>query len=154
EYVKARPEERKRKRDFPGVSLHFEGPLRPPSPDGPRRRVPNGFITAVLDSPALNSLIRFRPELAGEVLLAVCIEEPRPRDYRHPVPFFDDFGLTHWKNGYPPMYFKGPFLSFLRTAPETGLATIIRLVNHATERWLDARVGRVPTALERRSHSL
>ena len=48
-----------------------------------------------------------------------------------------DYGMSHWSQGYPPMYFKGPFLHFLRTAPHEGVDTILRLVNYATERWFE-----------------
>src|SRR5206468_2997394 len=40
---------------------------------------------------------------------------------------------------YPPLYFQGPFLSFLTQKPEEGLEAILRLVNFALERWAERR---------------
>ena len=49
------------------------------------------------------------------------------------------------------MYWKGPFLAFLRVQPKDGIEAIVRLVNHATSRWLEAAAG--PDASdERRRH--
>ena len=92
----------------------------------------------MLDTGALSGLIAVRPAAAREVLLAVCIEEPKPTDpYGDRSPLFDDFGLADWQQGYPAYYWKGPFLYFLQIAPEQGLDAIIRLVNYATQRWLE-----------------
>jgi hypothetical protein len=54
--------------------------MRPQAADGPEREVSEGFRSAVLDTLALTGLITARPEVAREVLLAVCIEEPEPTD--------------------------------------------------------------------------
>jgi hypothetical protein len=110
------------------------GPLRDPWPDGPRSRVDQAFPKACLDTPALIPLMRTRPDVALEVLLAVCIEEPQHED---PFEYSarDDVGVEHWQAGYPPLYSRGPFLYFLREAPEHGLSFVLRLVNFATRRW-------------------
>ncbi|MGP0066666.1 MAG: hypothetical protein ACLQGP_24135 [Isosphaeraceae bacterium] len=42
------------------------------------------------------------------------------------------------------MWHRGPFLEFLMQVPEEGLDTIIRLVNHATERWAESVMRRWP----------
>ncbi|MFI5096986.1 MAG: hypothetical protein ACHQT6_03335 [Candidatus Acidiferrales bacterium] len=97
-----------------------------------------GFRSAVLDTGALSSLIAIRPAAAGEVLLAVCIDEPKSTDPNGDRSrLFDNFGLADWRQGYPAYYWKGPFQKFLQTAPEQGLDAIIRLVNYATKRWLE-----------------
>jgi hypothetical protein len=140
EWLKAHPPEKRKKRPAPPMMLSRpRGPVRKQSADGPAREVPEGFRSAVLDTAALSSLIAIRPASAAEVLLAVCIEEPKPTD-----PYgdgsrqlFDDFGLADWQHGYPAYYWKGPFLTFLRIAPEEGLDAVIRLVNYATHRWLE-----------------
>ena len=68
----------------------------------------------------------------------MCIEEPKPTDpYGDRFSLFANFGLADWPHGYPAYYWKGPFLTFLQTAPQQGLDAIIRLVNYATQRWLE-----------------
>ena len=94
----------------------FDGPLREPWPDGPRARLEKDFQDACLDSGAFSALVQVRPDDALEILLAVCIEEPQhERPFSHSMG--DDCGLGHWQGGYPPLYFRGPFLAFLRDAP-------------------------------------
>jgi hypothetical protein len=106
--------------------------MRPPSADGPLREVSEGFQSAVMETIALDGLIAVRPEVAREVLLAVCIEEPKPFDFYDRSPLRDHLGLADWRHGYPAMYWKGPFLRFLQIAPAQGLDAIVRLVNYAT----------------------
>jgi hypothetical protein len=139
EWLKTHPPEKRPKRPPPPMMLSMpRGPLRAQAADGPAREVPEGFRAAVLDTGALSSLIAVRPATAAEVLLAVCIEEPKPTDpYGDRSRLFDDFGLADWLHGYPAYYWKGPFLTFLQSAPEQGLDAIIRLVNYATQRWLE-----------------
>jgi hypothetical protein len=75
------------------------------------------------------------------VLLAVCIEEPhREKLYGHPFPG-DECNIEYWNGGYPPLYFRGPFLLFLRNAPEQGLSFILRLVNFATRCSVEAEIN-------------
>jgi hypothetical protein len=87
------------------------------------------------------------------VLLAVCLDEPQQQsDYgREP---FSLAGFAYWQNGAPPMYWKGGFLRFLETAPREALEAILRLVNFATDRWLERAVGHVPSKEERARWSL
>src|SRR5262249_53688265 len=117
----------------PMLGFH-DGLLRDPWPDGPRERVCNAFQQACLESGAFPDLIRVRPHIALEVLLAVCIEEPQ-RDNPYDYSVREDYGVNHWQAGYPPLYFRGPFLVFLREAPQEGLSFVLRLVNFATRRW-------------------
>ena len=155
EWLKTHPEEKKRKRPPPPVMLSMpRGPMRAQAPDGPEREVSEGFRSAVLDTGALSSLIAVRPAAAEEVLLAVCIEEPKPEDpYHDRFDIFDNLGLADWRQGYPAFYWKGPFLSFLQIAPVEGLDAIIRLVNYATKRWLE-RIGARLTGDERAKYGL
>src|SRR3984957_7896840 len=96
EWRRNNPEESRKKRmPVPGISFRREGPLRPPSADGPLRAVSDGFQSAVMDTIALNGLIAARPDVAREVLLAVCIEEPRPSEpYNNGSRLHEDFGLA------------------------------------------------------------
>lgn len=73
------------------------------------------------------------PDTALEVLLAVCIDEPQHDDLigRSSLP---EYGLSYWPEGDPPIYFRGPFLQFLRHAPHQGLSFVIKLTNFGTRR--------------------
>jgi len=155
EWLKTHPEEKKPKRPPPPVMLSMpRGPMRSQAPDGPAHEVSEGFRSAVLDTGALSSLVAARPAAAKEVLLAVCIEEPKPEDpYHDRFGIFDDLGLADWQQGYPAFYWKGPFLSFLQIAPQEALDTIIRLVNYATKRWLE-RIGARLTEDQRAEYGL
>jgi hypothetical protein len=110
--------------------------------NGPRERVDGAFQAICLDSPSFPALARARPEVALEVLLAVCIEEPQhenPFGYSHR----EDCGVEHWHGGYPPLYFRGPFLLFLREAPEQGLSFVLRRVNFASRRYAETEPQRL-----------
>jgi len=117
-----------------------QGRLRQPWPDGPRTRVDGAFQSACLDTPAFPSLVRARPEAALEVLLAVCIEEPQHEEI-YGFSDREDCGIEHWHDGYPPLYFRGPFLMFLREAPEHAVSFILRLVNFATRRYSETELA-------------
>ena len=152
EWRKKNPEENRRKRiPVPGISSYRDGPLRPPSADGPMRKVSDGFRSAVMESIALDGLISVRPDVAREVLLAVCIEEPKPSDSDR-SPLRDHLGLADWRRGYPAIYWKGPFLRCLQIAPAQGLDAIVRLVNYATTRWIEDGLGREPTDEEKKNN--
>jgi hypothetical protein len=110
------------------------GQMQKPWPDGSKSQVARAFRTVCLESGAFISLIRVRPDEALEVLLAICIEAPHRDDpYAHPG-LLDYCSIEHWMEGYPPMYFRGPFLMFLREAPEHGLSFVLKLINFATKR--------------------
>jgi hypothetical protein len=148
----AKNPESKRARHSPvlEVSSYRRGPLKPPAADGPSRAVADGFQSAVMETPALNGLMGVRPKAAEEVLLAVCIEEPKRVEFGSEGMFSRQrLGMADWRKGYPAMYWKGPFLQFLQRAAEAGLDAIIRLVNYATTRWIEDGLGRKPTAEER-----
>jgi hypothetical protein len=116
------------------------GRLNPPWPDGPQSRVDHDFQDACLDGPAFSNLAQARPDVALEVLLAVCIEEPQHNDYGRSS-LMEDTGMAFWRKADPPMYFRGPFLQFLWVAPEQGITFVLRLVNFATRRCVGGRVG-------------
>ena len=129
------------------------GPMRPQAAEGPSRRVPDSFQSAVLDTRALQPLMRVRPDVAREVLLAACIDEPQEIEFGEPsLP--GGFGTTHWPRGYPPIYFRGPFYAFLQIEPRSGLETILRLVNYATERWLEDGLRSVGGEIEEERYSI
>ena len=156
EWRKKHPEENRTRRPAPPMVLSYpKGPMRAPAADGPLREVSEGFRSAVLNTPALNGLIVARAEVAREVLLAVCIDEPKPSDpHNDRFSLLEQYGLADWQHGYPAFYWKGPFLKFLQDAPEQGLDAIVRLVNYATKRWLEDGAGPDLSEEERRKYGL
>jgi hypothetical protein len=131
------------RRAVPGMYMHFERPLPPPWPDGPSERVPDTFIAVVMDPHTLTPLIMVRPQIAKEVLLAVCLEEPSTEDRSNYLSRMEYSGLSSWRGGYPAMYFKSPFIAFLEHSQEEALETIIRLTNFVTDRWIEDTFGPV-----------
>jgi hypothetical protein len=154
EWEEKHPENKKAKHN-PAFDIGFyrEGPMRRPAPDGPLRAVAEGFRSAVMDTAALSALVSTQPGIAREVLLAVCIEEPKLSDvHREHRLLRQDLGLAVWRQGYPATYWKGSFLRFLTQAPKEGLDAIVRLVNYATARWLEDGLRRAPTEEDRKQY--
>jgi hypothetical protein len=120
-----------------GISRRLLGRIRKPWPHGPHRRVEESFRNAVLQTDALSALMVSRPQIASEVLLAVCIEEPQNEYEAYQSARLDDGGFAFWHGHMPAMYFNGPFLFFLRASPRIALETIIKLVDFGTDRWLE-----------------
>jgi hypothetical protein len=154
EWLKNNPEKRRKQPPTPPTIISSLGPLPPPFPDGPSRAVPKGFRAAVMEAGALNGLISVRPEIAREVLLATCIEEPTRREISHDRFDRDRLGLADWRKCHPPIYWKGSFLRFLQDAPAQGVDAVVRLVNHATTQWIENGLGREPTADEKCQYGL
>jgi hypothetical protein len=116
---------------FSGTAIP-RGRLREPWDHGPARRVPESFRSACLNTNAFGSLVQALPDVALEVLLAVCIEEPQHDDmYRSGI---DDIGLAYWGEAKRSPFPRGPFLDFLRAAPQYGMTFVLRLVNFAARR--------------------
>ncbi|MCK5614518.1 hypothetical protein KAR91_72305 [Candidatus Pacearchaeota archaeon] len=120
------------------------GPIPDPWPDGPIVRVDHDFHNLCLESQygtdILNPIIINDPNLSYEILLALLIEEPTPRD-RYGSKLNEYTGMTYVSGWFPPFFTRGPFYSFLHAHPGKGLDLIIRLVNFATERWAEDRVS-------------
>jgi hypothetical protein len=118
------------------TSPMFRGERRDPWFDGPHGRVDRAFRETCLNSMAFSTFARIRPEAALEILLAVCIEEAQDEPH-YGGSMLDECGLEHWQEGYPPLYFRGPFLRFLRAEHDYGLSFVLRIVNFATHRYSD-----------------
>jgi hypothetical protein len=146
--------ERRREERRQCLAAHPEPPswpfgrVRDPWPDGPRVRVDSDFQEACLDTGAFSALVRAKPDAALEVLLAVGIEEPQQEDYSNRP--MRECGVAHWRAGDPPLFCRGPFLQFLRQAPEEGLYFILRLVNFATRRFAGDESLTIPVGGEAR----
>ncbi len=112
------------------------GPLPDPWPHGPAFRVDGALQKAVLDGDALQPLTESLPDVAREVLLALLISEPTRRRSYNPL---DEPYALEWPQWHPQFYTRGPFLSFLATAEEAAVTTILQLISHATDRWAERR---------------
>lgn len=110
-----------------------------PWDDGPRFRVHEPFADACLFSDALIPMIERAPELAQEIILACLIESRSAWNQLHGggLPGHEA-GMSHESEFWPAFYTQGPFLGFLHRAPTAALDTIIRLVDFATERQVEA----------------
>jgi len=107
----------------------------PPWPLGASRKVDIDFREACFNENSLQSLMRTRPDIAAEILLALIIDDQPEQEYgssRYEI----DLGLDYARDVYPTAYWKSPFFSFLHIAPETALNALIALVNFCTERWV------------------
>jgi hypothetical protein len=107
----------------------------PPWPLGASGKVDMDFRNACFKENGLQPLMRARPELAAEVLLALIIEDQPEQKYgsAHPEA---DLGLVYSVDAYPTAFWNSPFFLFLQVAPDVALGALIALVNFSTERWV------------------
>jgi ABC-type oligopeptide transport system ATPase subunit len=137
ERLKSDPEYKKRheeRRRMPRSIGSFRERL-PPWPLGASGKVDMDFRIACFKESGIQPLMHALPKTAAEVLLALLIEDQPEREYgssRHEV----NLGLDFPRDGYPTAFWKSPFFSFLRVAPDAALGALIELVNFCTERWL------------------
>ena len=125
------------------LGASYEAEIPPPWPDGPYARVNESFVHVVLEPDTLGPLIAVKPEIARELLLAVLIDEPSPRSpYEYSELVRDQLHINRLYGWFPPLYFRGPFLSFLTHQPQQGLEVILRLVNFAFDQWAACRAQR------------
>lgn len=110
-------------------------------PDVRRRGVDHTFAETCLETDALHPVIVADPDLAGELLFAILA--PKPRRRRHSL-FADSMemrslGMEAFPGWLNPLWIRGPFLGFMRAAPEQARAFTVSLVEAATERWAQDR---------------
>ena len=114
--------------------------VQPPWPDGPFKRVDHLFQKICIQEYELTPVIMNDPELAKEILLSLIIEEPRRIDPHYEDAFIEkELGLKDFQGIIPALPQNGPFLNFLNTHPIEGLDLIIRIVNFATERYIERK---------------
>ena len=109
----------------------------------PLRTVDNSVIEALLeaDNP-LTPLFHIDPESATEIFLALLIREPLPKeqpDWLSYDSLHDFVHLNEVRDWSPAMYFRGPFMAWLQSNPPKAVDAIIRLVDFATVRWMEAQ---------------
>jgi ABC-type oligopeptide transport system ATPase subunit len=107
----------------------------PPWPLGASDKVDMDFRKACLKQNGIQPLMRAKPELAAEILLALIIEDQPEREYGS-AHFEVDLGLDYPEDAYPTAFWKSPFFLFLQVAPDVALGALIALVNFSTERWV------------------
>lgn len=118
----------------PSLSLLSRKRL-PPWPLGARRRVDRDFRKACFGSHGLGALMRARPLVAAEVLLALIVDDEPELDsagYREPS---DNAGLQFPDDVYPRAFWKSPFFQFLTIAPQAAIEALVDLSNFSTEQY-------------------
>lgn len=143
EYIKRENRERRPLKEIPEVLLTPFLELEPtmPWPEGPKDRVDHDFQEICLETNALHPLISAFSEKTCEILFALLIEHPSPRD-RYGNQLEQYTGMSFVRGWFPAFYTRGPFFFFLNTHPEQGLYLIISLINFATDRWAEQWTNR------------
>lgn len=141
--------------EYRGSLISYEDEIdQPPQswPDGPSARSVEPLQKLLLQPNTLSALIRQRPGIAGECLLAVLIGWPKRRiPSRYSGMATDHYGFQYIHDDFPPRLWKTPFLTFLRLNPQEGFNCLLKLVNFATDRASevffsdDDRIGPVVT---------
>lgn len=115
-------------------------PMPPPAPDGPRNRVDEDFAAIVLKGHAIMPLMRRRPAVAREIILACLLASRHIGErYRHHI---DEWGidLAFSRGSWSPEgYFRGPFAALLQVDYTHGLDAIARLVDFVAAQWAERR---------------
>ncbi|HCH5818798.1 TPA: hypothetical protein NK012_000474 [Vibrio parahaemolyticus] len=110
------------------------------SEDAPNNEISKFFRSAVLEKEGLKHIIRYRPEVAREVILS-CLFTPKscifPTASRSREWDADFESLYSWPT---PAHFRGPFLDLLSANFEEGVETICRIIDHVSEQWLERRI--------------
>ena len=118
--------------------LLLRGEYIPAWPLGPKRNICDRFREACLQGNLLIPIFSQKPNVASEILKAVCIEAPHYDGFGSSH-LLDQCGLYHFHENLNACgYFMGPWLQLLKENLLAGLETIIELINFATERFVEA----------------
>jgi hypothetical protein len=130
---------------IPRITLSYREMYYPDKPDpepwaeGPKNYVDETFRDVVLDSRALLPLIRTRPKIAREVMLALLINAPENIIPDHSIDERSCQIRSH--HGWSPAFYtNGGFLDFLKINFDEGLGLILQLVQFAVERWQEQTI--------------
>jgi hypothetical protein len=133
------PEYRERHdRRMHSVMPSFSGRKLPPWPLGPKRRLQGRFREAVLRSAGFQALMRTKPDVAGEVLLACVIQDEPKEQYGSDRGVDRELEIEFDNEGYPTAPWKSQFYAFLHINPDAALSCLHQLINFATDRWIHA----------------
>ncbi|MEO0449265.1 MAG: ATP-binding protein [Pseudomonadota bacterium] len=105
-----------------------------PWPIAPTRQVDHRFVDACLDPYALVPLMKHRPKVALEILLAIVSDEAPEKRERSGLG--EEFGLTY-NNGPSGAYFESPFYPLFQIDPDLALEGLIELTNLCADRWVE-----------------
>ncbi|MDO9437620.1 hypothetical protein [Hydrogenophaga sp.] len=118
----------------PSLSLLSRKRL-PPWPLGAKRKVDRDFRKACFGSHGLGALMRTRPLVAAEVLLALIVDDEPELDYAAYRDPSDNAGLQFPDDVYPRAFWKSPFFHFLTIAPQAAIDALVDLSNFATQQY-------------------
>ena len=107
-------------------------------PNGPQFKKDRKFRDVCLEGQTFCCLIQFNPSLASQVLLASIIDAPQEYEDLYDDGQMDkQLGTDYTQKFYPPLYSKGPFMYFLKTAPQQALDALISLISLVTDQWAE-----------------
>ncbi len=107
-------------------------------PNGPQFKKDREFRDVCLEGQPLCYLIQFNPSLASQVLLASIIDAPQEYEDLYDDGQMDkQLGTDYTQEFYPPLYSKGPFIYFFKTAPQQALDALISLISLVTDQWAE-----------------
>ncbi|HWK27201.1 MAG TPA: hypothetical protein VNS09_11585 [Solirubrobacter sp.] len=92
----------------------------------------------LLDTDVLVPVMARAPATAEEILIRASLGRPLPRrgrEYAPPVPLMMAADVTNAPRWHVPLPVRGPFLAFLKEAPEHAITVILALVKCATRAW-------------------
>jgi ABC-type oligopeptide transport system ATPase subunit len=124
----------------------------PPWPLGGDGRIEGRFREAVLRSVNFQAMMRTVPDVAAEVLLACIVEDEPEREHGSRSQLDRELGIESDRQGYPTAPWKSPFYAFLQINRDAALEALHKLINFATERWVQVVTGKgsAPTPLSLR----
>jgi hypothetical protein len=135
EKLRTDPEYRQRMESRQRFPSFPSGRRLPPWPLGPKGKIDRQFSECCTNGGALIRLMRARPDVAAEVLLAALIEDAPEESYSSSR-FDDGLGLQFDMLSYPTAYWKSPFFSFLQITPDAAIESLLKLTGFCTERWI------------------
>lgn len=131
-----RREEMERREHRPSMIFNLDVDL-PPWPLGASGRVDHEYRRVCIQDSGLVSLMRARPGIAAEVLLALIIED-QPKERRDRSFATERWGLEFdGADGPMAAPFRSPFFAFLTVNAEEALRALQALIGFCTERWAE-----------------
>ena len=127
-----------RPKSWPLSQLYDREPPAP-WPDGPRHRPDPDFQEEACTPACAEQLIELGPEFATEVFLALFISVRRHDELRVAERYYNELDLEQLRAAYPPFHDFAPVSRLLARHPEAGLRLVVRLLDFASERWLEMK---------------
>ncbi len=129
---------RPRPKSWPWAQIH--GRKSPnPWPDGPRHHPDRDFQEEACTFVCAEQLIELGPEFATEVFLALFISVRRHDELRVAERHYNELDLERLRATFPPFHDFAPVSRLLARHPEAGLRLVVRLLDFASDRWLEMK---------------